>query len=55
MIHIIDKEVNKIAEFNLIHDKINPTKQAKNINRLYSPIIHRCTNTRHVRAKIKNF
>ena len=29
MIHIHDKEVNKIAEFNLLHDIINLPKRAK--------------------------
>ena len=30
MNHINDNEVNKISEWNLLHDIINPTKQNKN-------------------------
>ena len=30
MNHIHDNEVNKISEWNLLHDIINPTKQNKN-------------------------
>ena len=51
MIHIHDKEVNNIAEFNLLHDITNPTKRAKNINSYYYPILHECLNTRKGRAK----
>ena len=46
MTHIHDKEVNKIAECNLIHDIINPSKNAKNVNSHYSPILHGCMNTK---------
>ena len=42
MIHIHDKEVNKIAEQNLLHDTINPTKRATNLRSHYSPILHGC-------------
>ena len=55
MIHIHDKEVNKISEFNLIHDMINPPKCAKILNIYYHPIIHIFMNTRKGRAKFKNF
>ena len=55
MIHIHDKEVNKLVENNLLHDIINPPKRAKNSNSHYSPILHGCINTRKVRAKFKNF
>ena len=55
MIHIHDKEVNKISEFNLIHDMINPPKRAKIINSPYPPILHGCMNTRNGIEKFKNF
>ena len=55
MIHIFDKEVNKISECNLLHDIINPTKRATHLNSHYSNIIHCCLNTRKGRAKFKNF
>ena len=55
MTHIHDKEVNKIAECNLLHDIINPSNHAKNVNSHYSPIIHGCINTRKSREKFKNF
>ena len=50
-----DKEVNKIAECNLLHDIISTTKCPKILNRHYSPILHECMDTRHGRAKFKNF
>ena len=55
MIYIHDNEVKKIAEFNLLHDIINPPKRAKKINSHYYPIIHVCMNTRKGRANFKNF
>ena len=55
MICINDNEVNKIDEWNLLHDIINPPKRTKNLNRYYSPILHGCMNTRNGRAKFKNF
>ena len=55
MTRINEKEVNKIAGCNLLHDMINTTKIAKILNIHYSPIIHGCINTRHGRAKFKNF
>ena len=55
MIHIHDKEVNTIAEWNLLHDIINTPIQSKNINSHYYPILHGCINTRKGRAKFKNF
>ena len=36
---IHDYEVNKIAEWNLLHDIINPTKRTKKLNIHYSPIL----------------
>ena len=55
MNRIHDNKVNNIAEFNLIHDIINPPKRTKKLNRHYSPIIHECMNTRKGKAKYKNF
>ena len=40
MIHIRDKEVNKISEYGLLHVIINPPKHAKNLNSHYSPIMY---------------
>ena len=55
MIHIHEKEVNKISECNLLHDIINPHKRAKKLKSDYSPILHGCMNTRKGRLKFKNF
>ena len=33
--HIHDNKVNNISEFNLLHDKLNPSKCNKNINSHY--------------------
>ena len=55
IIYIHDKDVKNIAEYNLLHDIINPPKRAKNINSHYSPITHECMNTRKGRANFKNF
>ena len=55
MIHIHDKEVNKIGECNLLYYIINPPKGAKSVNSYYSPIIHECMNNIHGRAKFKSF
>ena len=55
MIYIHDKEVKDIAERSLLHDIINPTKRAKNINIHYYTILHLCMNTRKGRARFKNF
>ena len=55
MIYIYDNEVNNVAEFNLLHDIINPPKRAKNVNIHYSPIIHGYLNIKNGRAKFKNF
>ena len=55
MIHIHEKEVNKIAEYNLLHDIINTHKHTKNLKSHYSPILHGCMNTRFGRARFKNF
>ena len=55
MTHIHDREVNKISEWNLLHDIINPTKCTKNLNIHYYPILYVCINTRNGRAIFKNF
>ena len=55
MIHIHDKEVNKIVECNLLRDIINPPKRTKNLKYNYSPILHGCMNTRHGEEKLKNY
>ena len=52
---IHNKEVNKIAEYNLLYDMINPPKRTKNINIHYYPIIHGYMNTIHGREKFRNF
>ena len=45
MNHIHDNEVSNTYEYNLLHDILNPSKRAKNINRHNSPILHACMNT----------
>ena len=54
-IYIYDKEVKNINEWNLLHDRINNPKHAKNINSYYSTILHGCINIRKGREKFKNF
>ena len=49
-----NNEVKNIAEYNLLHDIINPPKRAKNINIHYSPILHRFMNTRKGREKFED-
>ena len=48
-------EVNKIAEWNLLHDILNPPKRTKNLTNHYSNIIHGCMNTQKGGVKFKNF
>ena len=48
-------KVNKILEWNLLHDILKPSKNNKNINIHYSPILHGCMNTRNGREKINIF
>ena len=43
---IHDNEVNKIAEYNVLHDIINSPKLTKNLNIHCCPIQHGCMNTR---------
>ena len=47
--------VENIAEFNLLHDIINPPKHAKILNIHYWTILHGCMNNRKDKAKFKNF
>ena len=52
---INDNKLNNIAEFNLLHDLINPPKRTTFLNRYYSPILHGCMNTRKGKSRFKNF
>ena len=52
---IHDNEVNKIFEYDLLHDIINNHKRTKKLNSHYFPIINECMNTRKGRQKCKNF
>ena len=54
MIGIHDKEVNKIAEYNFLHDIINPPKCTKQ-RMHYSLILQGFMNTRKGKAKFKTF
>ena len=51
MTRIHNNNVKNIAEFNLLHDKINPPKRAKKLNSNYSHILHGCMNTRKGKAE----
>ena len=55
MTRIHDNKVNKISEYNLLHDIINPPKFSKKLSSHYSPILHGCMNTRKCEAKFKKF
>ena len=55
MTRIQNDEVKNICECNVIHDIVNLPKRAKNLDSHYSPILHRCMNTRRGKAKFKNF
>ena len=55
MTRIHNNEVNNIAEWNLLHDIINPPKQTKILNIHYSHILHGCMNNRKGRSKSKNY
>ena len=55
MTRIHDKEVNKIAECNLLHDIINPPKHTKNLNSHYSPIIHGLSIIELVKQSLRTF
>ena len=55
MNRIHENKVNKIAECNLLHIIINPSKRTKNLNIHYSHILHGYRNARKDRAKFNNF
>ena len=55
MMRIHNNEVNNIAEYNLLHDIINPPKHANNLNINCSPIIYGCMNTIKGKEKFNNF
>ena len=55
MTYIHINKVNKLSEWNLIHDIINRHKLVKNLNIHYSNILQGCTNTRKGTVKFKNF
>ena len=48
-------KVNKLAEFNLLHDILNSPKRTENPNSHYYYILSGCMNTRKGREKFKNF
>ena len=52
---INDDEINKTAEYNLLHDIFNLPKQTKHLNIHCSPILRGCMNTIHGKEKFKNF
>ena len=55
MNRIYDNKVNNIAQCNLLHNIINPSKRTKNINIHYSPILHGYMNTRKRKALFHDF
>ena len=48
---IHENKVNKISEYSLLHDIINPSKRIKNINSHYSHILPGYMNTQKVIAE----
>ena len=54
MMPMHNDKVNKISEFNLLHDIINPPKHNRNLHRHYYPIGYGCIHTREGREKLKN-
>ena len=55
MTYIHGNEVNKIPEYNLLHDILNHYKGAKCLKIHYFPILHECMNTQKGEEKFKNF
>ena len=53
MTYIYGNEVNKISEWNLLHDILNPSKYTKILNIHHSPILHGCMDTRKGRLNFK--
>ena len=54
-IHVHDKEVNKIAEYYLLNDIINPPTRANNLDVQYSFMLHGCMSNRYGRVNFQNF
>ena len=54
MNRIHNNKLNNIVECNLLHDIINLSKRAENINSHYYPILHGCMNTRKCIEIFKN-
>ena len=50
-----NNDTNDIAEWNLQHDILNPSKHEKRKKYYYYPILHVCINTLRVKEKIKTF
>ena len=48
-------KVNKLSEWNLLYDVLNPPKHTKKLNRHYSPIIKGFMNTWKFKGKFKVF
>ena len=48
-------KLNKLAEWNLLHDMINLLKLTKNLNSHYSPVLQGCINTQKGKQKFKKF
>ena len=46
-----ENKVNRIYEFNLLHDILNPPERTKHLNNCYYTILHGCMNKRKGRAK----
>ena len=52
---IYDNKLNNIAEYNLLHDILNPSKKSEHRNIHYYPILHGNMNTCRGKAKFKYF
>ena len=55
MTFIQENKVNKLSEWNLLHDILNPPKHNKILNIHYSPILQGYINICKGEAKFKNF
>ena len=55
MIGKYDKKVHNIAEYNLPHGILNPSKPTKDVNSHYYPFLHVCMNTIKGKEKFKYF
>ena len=47
-------KINNLAECNLLHDILNPSKRTKHLNSHYSPILQGCMNILKGKLKFKN-